>query len=527
MTRSVSPVVVALGLAGLLSACPPTGVVCKAGTQPCGTGCIDPTSDRRNCGACGTACFAGQDCVAGACQCRAGTTACGSDCAVLDYDAKHCGRCDVACSVGQVCERGVCQLSCSANLTRCGASCVDVTTDVANCGTCGTTCAQGQQCVAGGCDYPAVAACYWSGQVVGFNPATGVKGPLSDLGSGPAALARLGTRLLVSDQTDQRLYTANPTPSGAYALGKYASPTGSVATQVLVDRPYVYVANAGSGTVLVLKEGEDAGVLTLDAGADGTLVLGAVAEVQLGMNTFPQGVVKVGSTLWVPLYGGFGATAADAGQELQRIDVANPAMPMLAGRVSLKELDLKPFDGGAPAARPWAITARGTDVYVALNNLNADTYAPEGPGLVAKVDTLDGGLSVYDLGASDCLNPQWLSWVGDTLVVSCAGAVTYSANFTAASLRSAGVVALNSSGARLPGVFNTSGDEDADAGLLTLMPGRFAVVNGQVVLGDQNGGRVALLSVTDAGVAEARAALNLCPVSPVSNVANVADVSSR
>ncbi len=43
----------------------------------------------------------------------------------------------------------------------------------------------------------------------------------------------------------------------------------------------------------MLQEGVDAGVLRLDAGVDGTLVLGVVAEVGLGMNTFPQGIAKV------------------------------------------------------------------------------------------------------------------------------------------------------------------------------------------------------------------------------------------
>jgi hypothetical protein len=519
------------GVVAVFSGCPPTGVVCKPGTVPCGTGCIDPSSDRRNCGACGTACFAGQDCNSGACTCRAGTTACGSDCAVLDYDAKNCGRCGNQCAVGQVCELGNCQQSCTMGRTRCGTSCLDVSSDVDNCGACGVACAQGQRCTGGSCQYAAVAACYWSGQIVGFDPATGVKGTLSDVGSNPAALANLGNSVLVSDQTDRRVYSAASTPSGAYALSKFAAPAGAVATQLLVDRPYVYVANAGSGSVLVLQEGVDAGVITLDAGADGTLLLGTVTEVQLGMNSFPQGVAKVGSTLWVPLYGGVGSAAADAGQEVAKIDVTNPAMPMLSGRVSLKGIDLHPFDGGAPAARPWAIVARGADVYVALNNLNADSYVPEGPGLVAKLDTTSDMVSaVYDLGANDCLNPQWLSFVGETLVVSCGGQINYSPTFVVESVVAAGAVAVTGAGVVLPARFNASGTADVDAGFMPMMPGRFGVTNDQIVLTDQNGGRVAVLAVSDAGVSEVRGvndALAICPVSPTTGVANVADVVTR
>jgi hypothetical protein len=523
----------------LLTACPPTGVVCKPGTLPCGIGCVDPTSDRRNCSACGAACFAGQDCNEGTCSCRPGTTACGPDCVVLETDAKNCGQCGVQCATGEVCEavnsgdggvRAVCRNSCSPGFTRCGLSCVEVASDVANCGACGVTCEQGQRCIAGVCDYAAVAACYWSGQVVGFDPASGVKGPLSDLGSNPAALARLGTSLLVADQTDQRLYSAVSSGSGTYAVSTFAATTGAVANQVLVDRPYVYVANASSGTLQVLKEGVDAGVVRLDAGVEGTLVLGTVAEVQLGMNTFPQGVAKVGSTLWVPLYGGFGASGADAGQEVARLDVSNPDQPTLAGRVSLKGLDLKPFDGGTPVARPWAIASKGTQVYVALNNLNPDTYVVEGPGLVAQVNTDDAGVTLLDLGAADCLNPQWLGFVGERLVVSCGGRITYSATFSVEAVTASGAVVLDATGARVGAAWNAAGVADLDAGFMPMLPGRFAVVNGQVVLTDQNGGRVVVLEVGDAGVTEVRGvstALNICPVSATSGVANVADVVAR
>ncbi len=520
----------ALGAVVVLTACPPTGVVCKPGTSPCGTGCIDSTSDRRNCGACGSACGAEKDCNASVCACRPGTVTCEGNCVVTDYDVKNCGQCGVQCATGQVCEVGRCQASCSTGSTRCGASCVDATSDVANCGTCGTTCAQGQKCLAGVCDYPAIAACYWSGQVVGFDPASGVKGPLSDVGSNPAALARLDATLLVADGTDRRLYAALPAAGGAYAQTRRFSATGAVPNQVLVARPYVYVINAGSGTLLVLQEGVDAGVTTLDAGVEGTLVLGAVAELPFGMNTFPQGVVKVGTMLYVPLYGGYGAEAADAGQELAKVDVTNPAVPTLAGRVSFKGLDLKAFDGGAPVARPWAVTAKGGQVYVVLNNLNPDTYAPEGPGLVAKVNPANDAVTVIDLGGADCLNPQWLAPMGDRLIVSCGGLINYSATFSVESVVAASVVALDATDTRLAGVWNASGTADLDAGFMPMLPGRFAVSGQQVVVSDQNGGRVVVLAVGDAGVTEVRGlgtALNVCPVSATSGVANVSDISAR
>lgn len=520
-----------------LTACPQTGVVCKPGTLPCGVGCIDPTSDRRNCGSCGNVCGMQQDCVADgngepACLCRAGTTACpDGSCSATAFDAKNCGQCGNACAEGQVCETGVCKASCTTGFQRCGASCVEAATDESHCGDCDVVCAQGQQCRGGVCDYEAVAACYWSGQVVGFDPRTGVKGPLSDVGSNPAALARLGTTLLAADGTDQRLYSALPTESGAYVKTNRASQTGAVPNQVLVDRPFVYVVNAGSGTVTVLREGADAGVLQLDAGVEGALALGVVAEVALGMNTFPQGLAKVGSTLWVPLYGGYGAEAADAGQELAKIDVTNPSSPALAGRVTLKGLDLKPFDGGSPVARPWAIVAKNDVLYVALSNLNPDTYAPEGPGLVARVDATSEAVTVIDLGGADCLNPQWVGRVGESIAVSCGGRITFSPSFVAESVTSAGLVAIDSRDARLAMGWSSAGTCAADAGACKLMlPGRFAVSGQQVFLADQNGGRVVVLEVDDAGVREVRAgesALSICPLSATTGLANVADILSK
>ena len=524
-------VFVSLGAVVLLSACPVTGVVCKPGTLPCGTGCIDPNSDRRHCGACGTACVSEQDCISGSCLCRAGTVRCADGtCAATDFDAKNCGQCGVACAPGQVCETGQCKTGCSPGLLRCLASCVDGATSVSHCGGCDVVCAQGQTCKSGGCDYEAVAACYWSGQLVGFDPTTGVKGPLSDVGSNPAALARLGKTLLSADGTDRRLYSATPTVSGAYLQGAKASQTGAVPNQMLVDRPFVYVVNAGSGTLLVLREGVDAGVIRLDAGVEGTLTLGAVAEVALGMNTFPQGLAKVDSQLWVPLYGGYGADAADAGQSLVKVNITNPAAPTLAGQVSLKGLDLKAFDGGSPVARPWAIIAKNGALYVALNNLNPDTYVPEGPGLVARVDATSEAVTLIDLGAADCLNPQWLGAVGNSLAVSCGGLITYSPSFAVESVTAAGLVVLDSLDVKRA-AWSSAASCGADAGTcMPMMPGRFAVSGQQVVLSDQNGGRVVVLEVTDAGVREVHAgagALNVCPVSATTGVANVADILSR
>lgn len=512
-----------------MTACPPTGVVCKAGTLPCGTGCIDPLADRRNCGACGTACLTNQDCGddgsgAGTCQCRPGTTACNGTCVVTSADSNNCGGCGTTCAANEVCDNGTCGATCGVGKTRCGLSCVELATDVANCGACDVVCAQGQQCLGGTCDFGAVAACYWSGQVVGFNPETGVRGALSDVGSNPGALARVGNTVLSADGTDNRLYGALPAASGVYAQVSTATVVGSVPNQLLVELPYVYVVNAGTGSLQVLKQGVDAGVVTLTEGVAAELTLGTVAELPLGMNTFPQGMTKVGNTLWIPLYGGMGEAGADAGQELQLVNVASPEVPVLEGRVSLKNVDLLAFDGGAPVARPFSITQQNGEVYVALNNLNAATYAVEGPGLLARVNPADAGVQIIDLGAAECLNPQSVTTVGDSLAVSCGGRAVYDTNFALESVTAAGVV-LVKNGARTA-VWNST-CSGVDAGSCAwLLPGRMTVSGTKLLVADQNAGRVVVLEAGDGGLTEAPALL-MCPLNATSGVANVSDLLTR
>ena len=79
--------------------------------------------------------------------------------------------------------------------------------------------------------------------------------------------------------------------------------------------------------------------------------------------------------------------------------------------------------------RPFAVVAHRGQVYVALNNLDPDSYAPAGPGLLAKVDPATDAVRVIDLGADVCLNPQWLASVGERLAVSCGGRVRYSPGY--------------------------------------------------------------------------------------------------
>ncbi|MEZ4390696.1 MAG: MXAN_6577-like cysteine-rich protein [Polyangiales bacterium] len=130
---------------------------CPTGQSVCSERCVDTQSDPANCGACGTACAAGQSCAMGRCatSCPTGQTACGAVCASLDTDEAHCGACGTACAAGQICMGGACMAVCPGGQTVCGtgeaARCVSVQTDRANCGMCGNACAQGEECAGGSC----------------------------------------------------------------------------------------------------------------------------------------------------------------------------------------------------------------------------------------------------------------------------------------------------------------------------------------------------------------------------------------
>ena len=247
-------------------------------------------------------------------------------------------------------------------------------------------------------------------------------------------------------------------------------------------------------------------------------------------------MVKVGASLWVPLYGGFGASGAAAGQKVLRIDISTPTAPVIVASdtVNLSTVNLKPFDGGAPVARPYAIISHLGNVYVALNNLNPDTYAPEGPGLLAKINPATRAVTIIDLGGDKCLNPLWLASDGTHLIASCGGAAIYNGppNYELLSTDKSGMVLLDSSDVR-QSTWTPSCPLAADggAGCAPILVGRFALSQGRVYIGDQNGGRVFVLDITGNSLGERRgyrgdagAAISACAVDPITRIANVSDV---
>lgn len=118
----------------------------------CSGVCVDTKTDVANCGSCGKACAAGQQCTAGACKdsCPAGQTRCGAQCIDVQTDPRHCGGCAMPCAAGLACNQGMCTASCGAPLMTCGGACVNTQNDRDHCGACGTACDAGV-CAAGAC----------------------------------------------------------------------------------------------------------------------------------------------------------------------------------------------------------------------------------------------------------------------------------------------------------------------------------------------------------------------------------------
>jgi hypothetical protein len=103
--------------------------VCASGATDC---CLEsgPTSlctnlkaDTANCGACGTACFSGQLCTAGACVCPTGQSLCGKACVTESSDPNNCGACGVVCPSAQSCVGGACV--CPTGQSLCGSGSAD------------------------------------------------------------------------------------------------------------------------------------------------------------------------------------------------------------------------------------------------------------------------------------------------------------------------------------------------------------------------------------------------------------------
>lgn len=548
---NVLVIALAAGAGMLLAGCPPQGVVCQEGTERCGEGCADFTSDRRNCGGCGLACQAGQVCQNSECVCSPGAVSCGGKCVVLSTDPNNCGACGNACPTGGVCELNadggaVCKLNCEvAGNTNCSGACANLQSDSMNCGACGQACLDGRVCKQGRCSYDAVMACRDFGQVVGVTYTDGgvFRGPRTNLGTTPAALGAFEDVLLVLDDTDNVLLQAGMDEFAPLVKADGGSNTvavGAVPNQVVVRAPYVFVVNAASNTLQILQmdvvapvvdagtdagfdAGFDAGV-EVDAGTDGGLDdggtapppefihdlnsghpngvnLATISEVNFGSGTFPEAVALVGNGAYVPLYGGFGAPLS-VSQKIVRVDITDPVNPVVNKTWDLTMLDLGSFDGGEAIPRPITITSFGGKVYAALNNLKSDYITAAGPGRLAEIDPANDSIDEVDLGTA-CLNALGLASTTDALFVSCGGEVSYDQNYVATAVKANGVAMLQRTSPTGPlAVASMWTPCGTNTSCPIMLPGRLGAANGRVIVTDQGNGQVRLLVVQNGQLVE-------------------------
>jgi DNA-binding beta-propeller fold protein YncE len=496
MSRTLTVTVAALCL--WLTGCPELGAECSEGLTSCFGRCEDLSSSTANCGACGIICGRGQVCSEGSCRCQEGSTVCAGQCTVTATDANNCGACGISCGQGRVCESGQCKVSCSQGLTRCGDSCVDLAKDVGHCGTCETACTDAKSCHAGVCTYDVVAACFNTGQVVGLQAGSDLKGPNRAIGANPQSVAAMQDVLLVLDLA-KKLREAR--------LVDYATLPADVNTdegpnQVLVEDPYVYVLNSSDNTLQVFQRKKEPGTLTEGTRFPQGLGLEVVATVNFGASTNPFAMARLGTDLWVTLYGNFFGDVS-AGGKVARVSLANPAQPELTSPVvQLPSGEaLQPFPDRSPVPTPAGIVAHRGFLYVTLNNLDPNTYGPGGPGLVAKIDPQTREVKYLSLG-DGCLNAGWLASAGTKLVVSCTGEATYDASFNLVAVKKSGLVLLDEQDA----VASTWALECPEANTSCALPsaGRFAVVGNRIYLGDNNAGRIFVVDVTGNTLTEVR-----------------------
>ncbi len=500
MNGNGSAVLCLVTLSLLLAGCPDEGALCVEGQTRCGEACVDISSASAHCGACGVACAGTEVCVEGACRCRSGATLCGGQCVVTASDPSHCGGCagegGTACAPDQVCEQGQCKATCTlATSERCDRSCVDLDTDAFHCGTCGSVCADARSCRGGACTYDLVATCFNTGQVVGIQSGSDVKGPGVAVGTSPQSVARMQDELLVLDAS-MRLLQARLTDYGELPA---RNTTGLVPNHLLVRDPYVFILNSTSNTLQVLRRDEEPGSGPGPRFPDG-ITLTDVASVNFGENTNPYGFTELGSDVYVTLLGNL-QTAPSAGGKVVRVSMADPTAPSITDTFTLPTGEaLKPFPGRTTAPAPAGIAARQGRVYAALGNLDLKDFTVGGPGFLARIDPTTRTVDLLELGEG-CLNPFWLAPVGERLLVSCSGGTTYDRNFNLVDVRGTGLMMLGA-------------DDRVVASLALRCPegtscplpsaGRFSVVGNRAYVGDNSAGRVFVIEVSGDSLVERR-----------------------
>jgi hypothetical protein len=498
--RRAVPLLVASVLAILLPGCLDSGQLdCSVGTVRCGDTCVGTQTDSKNCGACGSACNAGNVCVAGSCVCPTGAVSCNGVCTFLAGDPANCGACGNVCGQGNVCSNGNC-FACAADPdggtpTQCQrtgliAGCIDAPAGgmrQVNLDTAGNLLGIGALATPSGATFPDALGIFGANVLYSDNDSASVlEVPLSDLGLKSAETLPL---------------TTSSTGSVAGTTQLFVEPQGSG------SRLYAMASSINTLRIFDSPLPADAGSIALPGGGVGALGLVTSGGYAFDPGSIPEPFARLNNgtanAIFVPL---------NVGDEVLRLDVTNPAAVSRVDSYDLTAVIASLpgggtiADGGVLAASATQAILRNGKVYVALNALRfrPDFHADYGPGVVGVIDPTKSGaaaLTPLPLDSSECQNVEWLARIpasgGDQMLVSCAGARTYDSNFNILSVDNTALVLLGANDQRLAAWVPSTA-----AGAPPPSVGRAIPLGPRVFVADETSSRLYVVDVVNNGFVE-------------------------
>lgn len=204
--------------------------------------------------------------------CPADQTLCHDVCTSLATDAASCGACDSACGAGQVCTAGLCEFGTAQN-----------------CGALGRTCQTGERCVSGGCVADLYLACFNTGEVREATSALAGAGVPIAAGAGTIGLAWSGEALFAANSISGTVDVLRFDPPAVRKEDPIVVPSGGVGFSdlefITAANGLLYVSNAAANVLEVIDPASRTIVDEIPLGAfpnpQGILVLGTKAYVAL------------------------------------------------------------------------------------------------------------------------------------------------------------------------------------------------------------------------------------------------------
>jgi hypothetical protein len=334
-------------------------------------------------------------------------------------------------------------------------------------------------------------------------------------GMTPGPLATLTGVLLSADESLSQLHEGRLYD---FSLLAETVTLDAGAAQVLAADPFVYAVNAHDGTLTVFQRNRVPGRPSpFDWTVDAGLGLGQVASVVFPDGGLPEGVALFGQSLFVTLAG-----PSPTGQVVQRVAVSDPFTPALAESYDLTGV-LAGLDAGAGLPQPAGIFGQNGVLYAALQNLDATSGQPAGPGALAVLNPTTRALSAVSLGTG-CDAPVAVTGDGSNVFVACAGDVVRDSGGNVISNAAAGVAMLSAPAGMPPLLTSAWGaacPASSDAGCAIPVPASLTLVGSRLYVGDANGGRLFALDVVGTALVERRgfspvdggAPVQACPVS--------------